>query len=244
MRPENKNYIEIKKGITAGVPIVIGYFPVAMAFGLMAKATGVRFLDTALFSVLVFAGASQFAALNLIKAGVASAEIILATLLMNLRHSMMSASLAARLGEKGSRLLPVVAFGITDETFSVSATREENPTIPFLLALNGISYGAWVSGTIAGYLAGAALPASIQVSMGVGLYAMFVSIVVPEMKKSLKISVLAVGAGVLNTTVSYLKLLPSGWSLITSIVLVALAGALLFKEEKEEVGQACEEVEV
>ncbi|MCL6592072.1 MAG: AzlC family ABC transporter permease [Firmicutes bacterium] len=68
-----------KKGLRAGLPIVFGYFPAAMAFGLLSRITGVSFRDTCLFSLLVFAGASQFMALDLIKAGSAAGDIILAT---------------------------------------------------------------------------------------------------------------------------------------------------------------------
>lgn len=223
--------LEVKKGITSGIPIVIGYFPVAMAFGLMAKASDVSLLDTFLFSVLVFAGASQFAAINLIKMGAATGEIILATLLMNLRHLMMSASLAARIEQKGSRVLPLIAFGVTDETFSVAATREENPTVPYLLALNTISYSAWIAGSVIGFLVGAALPASIQVSMGVGLYAMFVAILMPEARKSVRIAALAASSGIFNSLLTYFKVLPGGWSLVAAIIITASMGAVFFKEE-------------
>lgn len=92
-----------KEGWLAGAPVVIGYFPVAMAFGLLAKAVHVPLLEACLFSLIVFAGASQFMALELLRAGVATGGIVAATLLLNLRHLMMSASLAVRLIGIGCR---------------------------------------------------------------------------------------------------------------------------------------------
>ena len=76
---EKSTHYKVKQGIVVALPIIIGYFPIAMAFGLMAKNTSISFLDTSLFSMMVFAGASQFMALDLIGAGVTWANIILAT---------------------------------------------------------------------------------------------------------------------------------------------------------------------
>ena len=88
---------EMKAGLISAMPMIIGFFPIAMAFGLLAKNTGVNFRDTTLFSAMVFAGASQFMALDLIADGVSVGSIILATFLLNLRNLVMSASLSLRL---------------------------------------------------------------------------------------------------------------------------------------------------
>ncbi len=230
---EKLKQLTFKDGVTATMPIVIGYLPAAMAFGLLAKAVNVSLLDTFLFSLLVFAGASQFMALNLIKAGAAMGEIVIATFLLNLRHFLMSASLAARLDTKNKGLLPILAFGVTDEVFSVAATRSEKPTTGFVLALQGMSYSSWVLGSVLGYVVGSALPASVQSSMGIALYAMFVAILVPEMKKSLPIAVMALGSGAINALLSHFKVLPSGWNMVVSTVLIAMGGALLIKDREE-----------
>jgi 4-azaleucine resistance transporter AzlC len=222
-----------KEGAAAAFPIMIGYLPAAMAFGLLSKTTGISLWESLLFSVMVFAGASQFMALNLIVAGAAAGEIILATLLLNFRHFLMSASLAARLQGEKSKWLPVVAFGVTDETFSVASLRPEKPSVPFLLVLEGASYGSWVGGTVLGFLAGAALPTSIQESMGIALYAMFAAILVPEIRKAVKVGILAGSSGAINAILYGFKLLPSGWSLIVATVAAAAVGAFLFKKDEE-----------
>jgi 4-azaleucine resistance transporter AzlC len=130
----------LKEGIISGLPIVFGYFPVAMAFGLLAKNINVNLMDSFLFSSMVFAGASQFMALELIRGGVSFSGIILATFLLNLRHLMMSASLALKLeGGIKRKWLPFIAFGITDETFSVASLKGGQVSGSYLLALQGIS---------------------------------------------------------------------------------------------------------
>ena len=102
-------------------------------------------------NLLVFAGASQFMALNLLASGIGAGEIVLATLLMNFRHFLMSASLSAKIGGR-ARLLPVVAFGITDETFAVASSEKGELASDFLIGLESMAYFSWVSGTAVGLL--------------------------------------------------------------------------------------------
>lgn len=225
----------VATGLKAGFPIAVGYLPVAMAFGFLAKTAAVSLTDSFLCSLLVFAGASQFMALNLWRAGVAVGEIILATLLLNLRHLLMSATVAARLESRANRGLPLVAFGITDETFAVATTGLEPLTVPYLLSLEGIAYSSWVGGTVLGYLLGSVLPEAIQGSMGIALYALFVALLVPQIKHSIKAGVLALVSGGINLVLSWSHLLSGGWSMVLAIVVTAVAGGLLFRDEPEEV---------
>ena len=59
----------IKEGLRAASPLIIGYIPIAMAFGILGKTAGITFSETVMFSAFVSAGASQFMALNLFMAG-------------------------------------------------------------------------------------------------------------------------------------------------------------------------------
>jgi 4-azaleucine resistance transporter AzlC len=228
------NRLGLPEGVRDGFPILAGYFPIAMAFGLLAKSVPLSLLESLGFSIFVFAGASQFMALNLLKTGAAVGEIVVATLLLNFRHLLMSASLAARLAERRQHLLALVGFGITDETFAVTATQDRPFSIPYLLAVEGLAYAGWVSGTGVGYLIGEILPPLVRTSMGIGLYAMFVAILVPQFKKAVAPVILALGAGVIHTILIGLKLLPGGWNLVAALVLAAVIGAFFLNEATEE----------
>jgi len=232
MHLSHENKTGLKQGVRSAIPIIIGYFPVAMAFGLLANTINVSFLDSFLFSLLVFAGASQFMALDLIKAGIATGDIILATLLLNLRHMMMSASLAVKIKETKRKWLFFIAFGITDETFAVASLKEGKLTGLFLLALQGLSYSAWVCGTVVGYLVGAILPAIVQNSLGIGLYAMFAAIMAPEIRRSFDVFILTLISGVLYGIIYYLKILPSGWDIIGTILISSILGVLILKDKE------------
>ena len=226
-----------KEGLIAAIPIVVGYFPVAMAFGMLAKTVDLSLWDSCWFSLMVFAGASQFMALDLMKAGISFWDIILATFLLNLRHLMMSASLAVRLKELKRTWIPFITFGITDESFAVASLKRGTLTVPYLLTLQTTAYLAWAGGTLAGYWIGAALPAAVQSSLGIGLYAMFTAILVPEIKKSAHVLCLSLLAGLIYIALTYLALFAAGWNLIATIILSSLAGLVIFNDNKLEVTQ-------
>lgn len=89
----------MKNGIRSGIPVVIGYFPVAMAFGILAKTEGFSLIEVVCFSFVLFAGASQFIGLSMMTLGAGFSEIIIATCLLNFRHFFMSASLSNQMPE-------------------------------------------------------------------------------------------------------------------------------------------------
>ena len=233
----DNNYIkeQIKEGLIVGSPLTLGYFPIAMAFGILSKNTGISFGDTSLFSIMVYAGASQFMALDLILADVTTGGIILATFLLNLRHMVMSASLALKLDNFNKKWIPLVALGITDESFSVLSFTEGKLNLPFILSLQMSGYLSWVAGTMVGFLVGEILPQSLQTSLGIGLYAMFISLLAPEIKKSKDVLCLALISGITYISISYFKIFGSGWDIILGIIISAILGVLILdKDIKEE----------
>lgn len=220
----------LKEGILAGIPVFIGYFPIAVTFGLLAVSVKISLAETFSFSVIVFAGASQFVGLNMIKAGIGAGEIVLTTFLLNFRHFLMSASISSR--ARFSRgLLPFIAFGITDETFSVASMEKRELTDSYMLGLNFTAYSGWIAGTAAGFVAGDFLPSILQESISICLYAMFVAILVPAVRKSFRAGAIALVAGGCNSLLGYLALFGSGWNIVFSILAASAAGMIFFREE-------------
>lgn len=225
---------KIKDGFIDGIPIVIGYLPIAVAFGILSRTTGITMLNTILFSAVVFAGASQFIALNLLALSVGIGEIILTTLLLNFRHFLMSASIAVKMKKNIRKWSAIIGFGITDEVFSVASFKKGLLTKEYMIALEFSAYSSWVGGTALGYLVGGVLPTVVKISMGVALYAMFAAILVPEVKKSSKAAILASLSGILNVFCKHFLSLPQGWSIVISVILVSLLGLYIFRVEELE----------
>jgi 4-azaleucine resistance transporter AzlC len=218
---------QFRKGIISGFPIFLGYFPIAVAFGIISKTTGLNLPGTISFSVFVFAGASQFIALNMLSISASIGEITAAVFLINLRHFLMSASLAAKLKNR-SVLTLFAAFGVTDETFAVASSDRDRRTLTdkYMAGLNLTAYTGWVSGTAAGFLSGSLLPDRLKASLGILLYVMFVGILIPAVKKNRKALFTALLAGAVNIILNNATSLNSGWCIVISIITAASAPLL------------------
>jgi 4-azaleucine resistance transporter AzlC len=211
-----------RKGVQGGISIGIGYFPIALTFGLLAKTSGLSIYETVLMSLIVFAGASQYISLSLISYGTGIFEIILTTFIVNIRHFLMSATLNEKAEEDRLINKIIYAFGITDETFSVAATKEGTVSFGYMFGLISISYSSWVIFSGVGHLIGASLPHTLQESMGVALYAMFIGLLVPSLKKSTKVFLLAVLGAVFNSIFTLGQMMAQGWSIVSSTLLSAI----------------------
>lgn len=220
----------LKDGILAGIPVFIGYFPIAVTFGLLAVSVKISLAETFSFSVIVFAGASQFVGLNMIKSGIGAGEIVLTTFLLNFRHFLMSASLSSK-ASFSRGLLPFIAFGITDETFSVASMEKRELSESYILGLNFTAYSGWLAGTVAGFAAGDFLPAVVQESISICLYAMFVAILIPAVRKSFRAGIIALIAGLSNSVLGYIAFFGSGWNIVFSILAASAAGLIFFRED-------------
>jgi 4-azaleucine resistance transporter AzlC len=222
--------MEMLRGVRAGLPVAVGYLPMAMAFGVLARQAGLSFAQAGAMSFFVYAGASQFASLGLLAGGASAIAIILATLVLNFRHFLMSVALSRRLplDRRGSLswLAPVgLGFGVTDETFVVSSL---DPVLsaPFFLGLILTAYLAWLSGTLIGAGFSSLIPPVIARGMGVALYAMFIAILVPGVKKSWINAMVAVAGAAIAWGISMvIPSIPSGWRIVIAILVASAVGA-------------------
>lgn len=226
-----------KRGLKAGVPIAVGYLPIAIAFGVLAKTLGIPSIVAMLMSLIVFAGASQFVGIKLMSLGALPIEIVLATFILNLRHFLMASFIAQNL-EKGTskKLMPHLAFGITDETFAVASIEEKGEISPqFMLGLNLMAFSSWNIGTLAGLLMSSWIPEYIINGMGIALYSMFIGLVVPSMRTANPTLIVAIAAMAVNSVfyfVPVLNFVSPSWAIIISTVSAALLGS--FIDGKEE----------
>ncbi|WP_100404901.1 AzlC family ABC transporter permease [Bacillus solitudinis] len=211
---------EFMRGVFAGVSIAIGYLPAALTFGLLAKSTGLSFVETVAMSLFVFAGAAQYMALNLIALGTGAIEIIFTTFIVNIRHLLMTASLSERVENDHPLIKACYSFGITDEVFAVTSTKEGTLKTSFIIGVATLAYSSWVINTGLGYIVGSALPETLQQSMAIALYAMFIALLIPSTKGQRKVLILAISAAFFNSTLSLF--IPNGWSIILATLLASV----------------------
>lgn len=221
-------------GLRAGLPVVLGYVPVAVAYAVMARQAGFTAAETVSMSLLVFAGASQMMAVGMYAQGAGIIAVILATFILNLRHLIMSACVVNRMKENGLPVKFASAAAVTDEAFALFTTAgEEHASGWYYLGLATMTYSSWVLGTALGVAVSDFLPPLLTASLAVSLYAMFLGILTPALRGKARLMLLAAATAVCNTLLS--RVLPSSWSLIVSTLLCAAAGSFFVTPDGGEV---------
>jgi len=172
----------IQAGFRDAAPIAVGVIPFGLITGAAAAAAGLSLSVTSGMSLIVFAGASQLAAIDLLSRGSAWPVILVTMLIINLRFVMYSAVLAphfARLPLIGKLGLAGV---LTDQAFAVTIARHERQPsaghlVVYYLAAAWTFWMAWQISTVVGVVLGAAAPASWQLEFSMPL--MFLALLVP-----------------------------------------------------------------
>lgn len=206
------------------VPIILGYFPVAFAFGVTAGALHIPGWASLLMSVAIYAGASQFLLIHL-AGGAVPAVAVMSVLFLNSRMALEGFSFFKRVD--WPRRERLAAMLLTDEVFVTASLSRPSGAGPFL-RLAVWPYLSWIAGTALGVLAGGYLPHLLTLALGVGLYALFAALLVAAVQEDLRL-IMAAGLGAL---VSWLGSGPMGeWSLAVAMVLAPLLfAALPFRE--------------
>ena len=93
-----------------------------------------------------------------------------------------------------------------------------------------VAYGSWVFGTVIGALFAQAIPQSISDSMNIALYAMFIALLVPAVRKRWRVGGIALIGMSLNALFGLF--LSGGWATVLATVVAAGFGALLMPREE------------
>lgn len=229
--------IEFINGLKGGMPIMLGYIPVAFSFGMLCVQAGIPAWAAIAISMTNLTSAGQFAGMTLIGVVAPLTEIGFTTLIINLRYTLMSFALSQKI-EKiplGKKML--LSFGITDEVFSVASTRFGILSSSYLCGLILTPYIGWSLGTILGATVHNLLPASIASCMGIALYAMFLAIIVPAAKKEKSVLFVLILATIVSCIIRYtpfLSSISSGWAIIIVTIIASTFGAFVFEKKEDD----------
>ncbi len=230
-------------GIKKSIPVFFGFLPVAITFAIMAVGAGLTEVETVSMSVFVFAGASQIMAVGMLSGGAGMLSIVLATFVLNLRHVIMSTCIFKKVKIKSRPLRVPSALSVTDEGFAIITTEDdENCNLPFLFGVVTLTYLSWVLGTLVGVLASNVLPQIVADSFGIALYALFISLVTPNVKRNLRLLATVAITALFNCLMCLV--LPSSWAIIASTLVGALIGTFIVNDENGENGAGAENEEV
>lgn len=224
-------------GIKKTIPITLGYIPISFTFGLMAVNGGLPIWTAVLITLSNFTSAGQFAGTGLIICNGSFFQIAITTFVINIRYMLMSLSLSQKIAEMSIWKKAILAFGVTDETFTIASLEKEKISFLYMLGIIAGPYFGWVLGTILGAVSTKLLPDSLQSAMGIALYSMFIALVIPAAKKSKDAFVVVIISVFVSSIIAWapmLTFISSGWNIVISTVIAATLGALFFKRGDDE----------
>lgn len=233
-----KNTKWYKKGLVDGIPIGLGYFAVAFTLGIVAKKAGLTPFQALLAAGLTNASAGGYAGFTLISENASYIEMALTQLIVNARYLLMAFALSQKFSPKTSTLhRSIVAFDVTDEIFGISMAVRGDLNPFYNYGAMTVSIPCWAMGTYFGVVMGNILPDVVVSALSVGLYGMFIAIIVPVAAKDKIIAgivLVSMAASFIFTKIPLLSGISEGIKVIILTVVISFAAALLFpvKEEK------------
>ena len=141
------------------IPVLMGYIPLGMAFGLLLSKLMIPWYYALIMSVFVFAGSGQFLLLTLLASHATILEIGIATFLLNLRHTFYGLSMVSTFKNFSWKKYYLI-FGLTDETFALLKTSdvpEDNRQNAYLL-ITALNQSYWIIGSVVGAVLGNIVP--------------------------------------------------------------------------------------
>lgn len=235
----------LRRGVRDGIPIALGYFAVAFALGITAHNAGLNALQATLASALCNASAGEYAAFTVIAANGTYWEMALMMLVANARYLLMSCALSQKLSPDTPlhhRFL--IGFDVTDEIFGISIAHGGRLVPSYVYGAMLVAIPGWAGGTCMGVLMGDLLPARVVQALSVGLYGMFLAIIIPPARKNRVVAGLVALSMAASFGCSFIPWLSEGLRIILLTVVIAGAAAALFPVPDEVEAAAADETEV
>jgi len=214
---------EFKTAFKTSIPVMMGYLVLGFAFGLLLSSQGLGWPWALAMSLLIYAGALQFAAVGFFAAKLGLIPIAIASLFINVRQAFYGLSLLKKFANTGWRK-PYLIHALTDETYALLTTIPVPDGLDpkrYYLFLSALNHSYWVTGSVLGALVGGSVVFDTR-GVAFSLTALFVVLAMENYKARRQILPFVIGAiasAVAMMTVSSANML---------IVAIALSLVMLF----------------
>ena len=227
---------DFKDGFISSIPIVLAYFFVSIGVGVYAYNNGITPFQATLMSFTNLTSAGEISAVKIFGESGGYFELFFAQLVINARYALMAISLSQKCFEPnfGTKKRMLTAYGITDEIFAVMINRKEKITSAFVTPLIIAPLISWSLGTYIGSVFSSLIPHKFISPFSILIYAMLISIIAPESKKSKPVALTVIIAAIFSSIIYYFaKFITSGYSIIIASILSATICAILFPTENK-----------
>lgn len=170
---------EAHDGVRDILPAAVAAIPIGLLYGAGAAAKGLSVAEAALMSATVFAGGAQFAAIEIWGSPVPVAALLLSTLLINLRHVLMGASLGPKTGLFSTPQRLVGFFAMADENWAFAERRAgaRRLTPAYFLGMSGVFWANWLAWSTLGAALGPLLGDPRRLGADFAFTALFIGLV-------------------------------------------------------------------
>lgn len=218
-------------GLRDGIPIALGYYAVAFSLGILARFSGLDAPTGFFSSFFTRASAGEYGVYNLIGVGATYVEVILMSLIANLRYLLMSTAMTQKFRpDTPLWQRTLVACCMTDEVFGVSIVYPGRLAPSYTYGAALVSTVFWAAGTASGIIAGNLLPGNITLALNVALYGMFLAIIIPPARRDRAVGIAVAVSFLLSWLCSVMPLvseLSSGMRIILLTLIISSLAALL-----------------
>ena len=173
-----------KKAFPVTIPILLGYVPLGIGFGLIMANAGYNALWAFFMSMSIYSGTGQYMAVSFLSSGTQILEVIVIIVIMNSRMMFYGLSFLERFNGMGLRKWYMI-FSLTDETYAILCTIKTPDGIDekkFMLCISMMNQSYWVIGSIIGALFGTVIRIDIT-GVDFIMTALFVVLCMDQWKK-------------------------------------------------------------
>lgn len=218
------------QGVRDGAPFIIVVAPFGLLFGVVAMEAGLNLIQTMVMTIVVIAGAAQFAAVQLLVDGAPVFVAILTGLAVNLRMAMYSASLSPHLGKARPWHRILAAYLMVDQSYAVSFQKFEatpemsvNEKVAYYFGVITPIAPMWYGFSLVGALIGSAIPPEYALDFAIPVT--FISLVAPSLR-----SLPHLAAAVVSVIVALsLNWMPYNLWLMVAAILAMITGVQVEK---------------
>ncbi|NLB33803.1 MAG: branched-chain amino acid ABC transporter permease [Tissierellia bacterium] len=226
----------LKAAFPHTIPIFTGFIFIGIAYGILMNSKGYGFGWSLLFSLIVFAGSSQYVAITFLTSVFNPVYALMMSLMINARHLFYGISLIEKFRDTG-KLKPFLIFGLCDETFSVVCSAEPPEGVNkgwFMFFITFLNYIYWALGSTLGGLIGSMVSFNTK-GLDFVLTALFVVIFIGQWKsqKDHKPAII----GVACTFICLIAFGPNNFIIPSMIAIIAALTVLKKDTEKKRLAE-------
>lgn len=174
----------IKTAFINTIPVMLGYVPIGIAFGFLLVKSGFPWFLSPTMSILIYSGAAQFLAIEFFINNSPLFDIVIAMLLLNLRHSFFGLSLFEKFSNI-KMLKPYLIFTLTDETYALITTSkppDDKLKSRYYFFLSFFNHLYWIFGSLIGALIGKIIKFNLN-GLEFALTSLFVVLTIEQYNK-------------------------------------------------------------